>query len=130
MFYIRSTESGNELIFDDVKGDNFTVCFKSFELSVKREVWAYTDAHGLSNLFNRLAAHELPWSSTESWESIEGEFSLHATCNSRGVVNFKLCISNSGNAEPWSFSGNICTEIGQLPSIAKSAQQFFGVSVG
>jgi hypothetical protein len=61
MFAIRSTESGNTLIFDDVQGDYFSVCFNSSDQSVKREVWAYTDAYGLANLFEYLASYELPW---------------------------------------------------------------------
>lgn len=130
MFAIHSTESGNTLIFDDVQGDYFSVCFNSSALSIKREVWAYTDAYGLANLFECLACHELPWLTSEKWESIEGEFSLVATCNSRGIVNFNVCILDLGNAEPWKFEGNICTELGQLPAIAKSARQFFGVSAG
>ena len=130
MFVIHSTESGNTLIFDDVQGDYFSVCFNSAALSVKREVWAYTDAYWLANLFEYLATHELPWLTSEKWESIEGEFSLNATCNSRGIVTFKVCISDFENAEPWRFEGNICTELGQLPTIAKSARQFFGVSAG
>lgn len=130
MFAIHSSESGSRLIFDDVQGDYFTICYTSSEVAVKREVWAYTDSHGLANLFEHLASHELPWSSSEKWESIEGEFSLVATCNSRGIVNLNAKISTLGNAEPWIFEGNICTEIGQLPAIAKSARQFFGVSVG
>ncbi|UUD63571.1 hypothetical protein D16iCDA_18110 [Pseudomonas seleniipraecipitans] len=130
MFAIHSTESGNTLIFDDVQGDYFSACFSSSAQSVKREVWAYTDAYGLANLFEYLASHELPWQTSEKWESIEGEFMLEATCNSRGIVNFKVSISNLGITEPWKFEGNVCTELGQLPALAKSARQFFGVSAG
>lgn len=130
MFSIHSTESGSILTFDKVQGDYFSVCFSSSALSVKRGVLAYTDAHGLANLFEYLASHEFPWLTSEKWESIEGEFSLNATCSSRGIVNFKVCISDFGNEEPWRFEGNIRTEFGQLPTIANSARQFFSLPVG
>lgn len=130
MLAIQSTESGNTLIFDDVQGDYFSVCFTSSAQVVKREVWAYTDAYGLTNVFEYLAGHDLPWQTTEKWESIEGEFMLEATCNSRGIANFKVTISSLGITEPWKFEGSICTELSQLPALAKLARQFFGVSQG
>jgi hypothetical protein len=58
------------------------------------------------------------------------EFMLEATCDSRGIVNLKFSMSNLGIIEPWKFEGNVRTEVGQLPALAKSARQFFGASAG
>ena len=90
-------------------------------------VWAYTDGKGLAALLARLASYERPWSSGECWESIEGEFSLSATCSPLGEVGFSVCIRGlQGAPEEWQASATLTTELGQLPKIAAGAQRFFG----
>ena len=108
-------------------GDYFTVELRGSSVQATHAVWAYTDAQGLASLFARLASYERPWSSDECWESIEGEFSLSATCSPLGEVSFSVRIRGlQGAPEEWQVSAALTTELGQLPRIAAGAHQFFG----
>lgn len=128
MFSIRSSESDTELVFLSHRGDYFDVELRSRQLSAAREVWAYTDAYGLADLFEFLAKQSRPWRGTEAWSSIEGEFSLSATCSSTGVVSFEVKLCHFGTSEEWKLRKRISSEFGQLPRFAEMARAFFGPS--
>jgi len=129
-FSIKSNASDRELVFLDPREDYFVVELRGFGVRAIRDVYAYTDALGLSVLLNRLAEYSRPWSSAEGWESLEGEFSLAATCSSLGEVRFTVSIRDLfGSPEEWTVQASLVTEMGQLPSIAANAKSFFvGVS--
>ena len=95
MFLIHSTSSRRELVFSAYKDDYFHVELKGFELSASTDVWAHTDANGLNEFFQELGRLERPWQGERSWASIEGEFSLFATCTSLGNVTFQVALHGS-----------------------------------
>ena len=127
-FSIKSSASDRELVFLSPRADHFIVKLSGVALGVEREVYAYTDAQGLSRFFSSLAAHDRGWTDTPRWESLEGEFSISAQCSALGHVSFSICIRDMlGGPEEWAVSARLVTELGALPDIAKNATSFFDV---
>lgn len=125
MFTIHSTASSRELVFWDFRNDYFRVELKG-EVSATLDVYAYTDALGLSRFFAELAGCDRPWNGERSWSSLEGEFFISAICSSTGNVLFTVKLSGlPGAPEEWSVSAGIESELGQLAQIARSAALFF-----
>lgn len=127
-FRVKSSETNAELLFFGISGDYFSVEFSSDSVTCQRAVWAYTDAHGLADLFEWMASQGKPWEQAEGWESIEGEFKLYASCNLRGNVTFDIEMNCLGCAEEWRVKLQLKSEFGQLPSLAKQSRAFFGPS--
>lgn len=127
-FRVQSSETEAELIFFGVNGDNFSVAFSSGTVNCQREVWAYTDAHGLADLFEWMASQSKPWRTLEGWESIEGEFKFYVSCNARGNIIFDMEMNHLGGVEEWRVKTQLKSEFGLLPSLAKKARAFFGPS--
>ena len=126
MFSIHSTSSSRELVFSAHKDEYFRVELKGFEVAASADVWAYTDANGLNEFFQELGHFERPWQGQRSWASIEGEFSLAATCTSLGNVTFRVTLLGlQGAPEGWRVEAGLVTDLGQLEKIAKHAGVFF-----
>ena len=125
-FLIKSSETEATLLFSEIQGDYFVVALSSAAVSARREVWAYTDSHGLASLFEWMASQSKPWSKTEVWESLEGEFKLCASCSSVGVVTFDIEMNHMGCAEEWRIKSQLKSEFGQLTDLAVKARAFFG----
>lgn len=126
MFSIHSNSSDRALVFLPSEEDYFVVEFRGADLQATRKVYAFAEGAGLRRFFAALAAYERPWSSEETWSSLEGEFSLSASCSRLGIVTFLFAIHGSpGASEEWHVSASITTELGQLPRIAAGAQRFF-----
>jgi len=124
-FSIKSNASDRELVFSDARRDYFTVELRG---SGVRAVGGVYDAGGLAELFAKLATFERPWSGAETWESVEGEFSIAATCSALGEVRFSVCIRGMlGGPEQWEVSASLVSELGQLPGIAAHAESFLEV---
>lgn len=51
-FRVRSSESEAVLRFAGIRGDYFTVALTSGPVYARRDVWTYTDAHGLADFLN------------------------------------------------------------------------------
>ena len=123
---IHSTASRRELVFSQHKNDYLHVELKGLEVSASAAVWAYTDADGINDLFQELGGLEVPWQGERSWISIEGDFSLFATCTSLGSVTFRVEIRGSqGAPEEWRVNAGLVVEFGQLEQIARSSNAFF-----
>ena len=115
------------MVFLSAHADYFTVELKGSSVRATHAVWAGADTNALAELFLRLAVYERPWSGDERWESIEGDFSLCASCSPLGEVNFQVCFRGAqGAVEDWQVSAALTTEFGQLPEIAADARRFFG----
>lgn len=127
-FRIESSETEATLLFTGIRGDYFTVVLSSGPVNASRDVWAYTDAYLLADLFEWMAAQTKPWSGTEGWESIEGEFKIYASCSTLGAVTFDIEMNHLGIAEEWRLKGQIKSEFGQLPRLSTKARSFFGPS--
>lgn len=123
LFSIHSVSSDREFIFSNRDGEFFNFEIKGHEISAAIKVSTYTDDNGLNNLFKELSSFERPWQGTRSWESLEGEFEIHASCATLGQVTFVVNLrSYPGN---WKLQAEVKTELGQLPQIAKKAEIFF-----
>lgn len=127
-FTIKSSDSDLKLVLSDIEGDYFNAQISSSHINAKRKVYAYTDAYGFANLFEYLASQTKPWDGKESWSSLEQEFEFTASCSTLGTVTFTIELSHYGCVEEWSVKTEIKSEFGQLPSLAKSAREFFGES--
>jgi Family of unknown function (DUF6228) len=124
-FSIKSSGSDRELVFVEPRRDYFVVDLRGSGVRATREVYAYTDAQGLSAFFSRIAAYERPWTTPERWESLEGEFALEAACSKLGHVTFSARIRDTfGGAEEWEVRVDVATELGQLQGLAARAALF------
>jgi hypothetical protein len=125
-FAIRSCTSDRSLQVSEAGHESFTAELLGTGLSATLRVSTHTDAEGLSLFFGRLASQEQPWHGIESWESLEGEFRIMASCSSLGEVHFEVGLRFlQGAPEEWSLSAGLLTELGQLPIIARNAALFF-----
>jgi hypothetical protein len=129
LFSINSSSSSRELIFLSLQDDCFTVELVGAAVYATQSVSTYTDGHGLASLLGKIAAYERPWSAAESWESLEGDFSISATCSSLGNVTFSVYMCGMlSTPDEWKLSFKLITELGQLPQIATNAHRFFAVA--
>ncbi len=113
-------------MFSAHKDEYFHVELKGFDVSASTNVWAYTDAQVLNELFQDLGRLKRPWQGQRNWASIEGEFSLSATCTSLGNVTFRITLLGlRGAPEEWRVEAGLETDFGQLEQIAKHAGLFF-----
>ncbi len=123
---IHSTSSGRELVFSCCRDEYFHVALKGVEVSAEAEIWAYTDADGLKNMFPDLGSLASPWHGEHSWTSIEGDFSLTATCTSLGNVTLRVEFRGlQGAPEEWRVQAGLVLDFGQMEKLAKSAKIFF-----
>ena len=131
-FSIKSNASDRELVFLAARKDYFTVQLRGAYLQATRKVYAYSPHMGnIAELFSQLASQVRPWGDTASWESLEGELSLSATCSSNGIVALQVTITHHLlRPEDWSLSALLTTELGQLPSIGAAARGFFSIVAG
>ena len=128
-FIIKSCNSDLRLKLHNIEGDYFDAEVSSAQVSAKRKVYAYTDAHSFADLMEYLASQTKPWKNPESWGSLECEFEIIASCDIQGHVTFSVSISEvNGGCEDWDLKLDIASEFGQLPQLAKSARDFFGPS--
>lgn len=127
-FTIKSNDSDLRLTLTDVNGDYFTAKVISDRLSAQISVWAHSDSYGFADLFDWLAIQDKPWDGEQSWQSLEGEFKVAATCSSLGVIMFKVYFERFGGDEDWKIETEIRSEMGQMPELARAARIFFGKS--
>ena len=75
---------------------------KGIELFAKVGIWEDKALDGLHTLFQELAGSKTPWQGAHTWKSLDGEFSLSATCTTLGQVNFLIKLSHlTGSPEDW-----------------------------
>ena len=126
MFSIHSVNSDRELVFQALKDEYLGVELRGSGLSALVGVWLYTYADGLNSFFQKLASFKMPWQGAHTWESLEGEFSISATCATLGQVTFLVRLRNYVvSPEDWQVEAGLVTELGQLEKIAKDANTFF-----
>jgi hypothetical protein len=126
MFSIHSANSDRELFFSDFDHKKFNVELRGFELSSNISVWYDANISRLDEFFNDLAQSAKPWNDARNWESLDGEFSIAATCSATGTVLFKIeFLHQAGNDEESFIRAGLITEFGQLVTIARNAVIFF-----
>jgi hypothetical protein len=124
-FLIRSCMSDYSLRFVEAGRESFTAELSGAGLSAVVGVSAFEDLW-LPRYLRDLASQKRPWQGAKSWESMEGELQIEATCSSLGEVRFEVRMWHSrGSPEQWSVSAGVLSELGQLPAIARDSEQFF-----
>ena len=123
---IKSAHSGARLRFSDIQGDYFYATLTSPEYSGTVRIWAYTDSHGLANLFTSMAEKWRGWTEEMKWSSIEGEFSMTCSRDKLGHITLNIELRQEfGDLEPWRLRAALVVDAGQLETIAKDARRFF-----
>jgi hypothetical protein len=123
---IKSAHSASLIRFFGIEGDYFRVEMTNPEYSGAVRVWAYTDAHGLADLFAIIAENWKGWQGEKKWSSIEGEFSIIATSDKLGHISLSVEMHHDfGATEPWQLKSTVVVDAGQLDAIAKDAKAFF-----
>jgi hypothetical protein len=126
LFSIHSVNSERELTFSSFQGEQFQVEFKGSGIYALTGVWVDNHVQSLSVFFEELTRFTTPWQGVREWESLEGEFSISATCTTLGQVDFSIEIRHyGGGTEAWFVQGSLVTELGQLEKIARDAKAFF-----
>lgn len=125
-FSIKSSSSERELSFADPTRDGYTVTYRGNDVHACCGVYEFMQGDNLATLFQRVASFRRPWPGVEEWRSLEGEFSLAATCSSLGVVTFTASLSGlPGAPEEWRLTASLTSELGQLQRLAEEACLFF-----
>lgn len=125
-FEIKSAHSASRIRFFGIERDYFCVEMTNPEYSGAVRVWAYTDAHGLADLFASIAENWKGWLGEKKWSSIEGEFSIIATSDKLGHISLVIEMHHDfGATEPWCLKATVVVDSGQLDAIAKEAKDFF-----
>jgi hypothetical protein len=123
-FSIHSASSNKELVLSHRKGDYFQAQLRGVVESRIR-VYSYLKEDHLIAFFKGLAAKVRPWEGELSWESLEGELSISATCSTLGHVLFKVKLwGETGSPEAWRVDTGITYDFGQLMALARSVEKF------
>ncbi len=121
---IQSSSSSRTLRIHAAVDSYLTVTLEGHEISGVVQVWAETgEVEALAKFFGGMGSLEAPWKSARTWETIEGDFKLTATCSSLGAVTLLVNMSGlPGAAEEWQLQAGIETEFGQLSRLAAEAE--------
>lgn len=83
---------------------------------------------GLAELFTSFARDWRGWPGTRTWQSLEGELELTATCDRTGHVNLTVTLSDRMHPA-WSASADLVLEAGALERIAREVEAFERVAL-
>jgi Family of unknown function (DUF6228) len=126
LFSIHSVNSDRELRFQYLKEEYLEVELKGSGLSAVAGVSIYTYANGLNTFFEELSKFRAPWQGSHTWESLEGDSSISATCTTLGQVTLMVKLHHFlVDPEDWRVEAGLAIELGQLEKIAKDAKAFF-----
>jgi Family of unknown function (DUF6228) len=98
---IRSSRGKRSLRFHSRSGDYFIASIDGDNAQASVRVWGYTDCNLLVDLFESIALDWRGWEGERTWSSIEGEFSIAATTNSRGAVTLRVILSHNDGEDDW-----------------------------
>jgi Family of unknown function (DUF6228) len=118
----------SSLVISNLCGEGFTASIASTRINATLGVWTYGDSQSFADFIEDLSSQAKPWQGTETWESIEGEFKLSATCSNLGEVTFRIVLSDNDCPEPWQVTTGIKQGLGELTDLARSARKFFSPS--
>jgi hypothetical protein len=124
VFTIRSSSSNRTLGIGRKRADYLEVQLSGFAVSAMPTVWMEAeDVGSLIDFFLVLGQQQQPWQGARSWGSLEGDFTLSATCSSLGIVVLKVALRGlQGAAEEWQVAAGIELEFGQLAQLADEAR--------
>ncbi len=122
-FIIRDARIDRSLSFTDLETDYFTVHLGG-DITTTLRVYSYSPhSEPFSALFEKLGQQTRAWDGELSWTSLEGEFSLKASCDTVGHVF--LAIEMVNHTTDFQIQCQLHTDFGQLPLIGEMAAEFF-----
>jgi len=83
---IKSAHDGTSLEFTGCSSDYYNITLNGPNCQGTGKVYAFEPAEKISAFFHDMAANSRGWNGKKNWCSLEGEFSLSATCDSTGHI--------------------------------------------
>lgn len=132
-FLIPSAAGDGGLLFfqrspvDPTKSiDHFWVRVTDHNLSAAAQVYAgYAPSHP-APLFADMARQWAGWSGELVWESLEGELAIRCSRDRVGHIFIRVELRSGPMPDDWRVVVTVLAEAGQLESIARHAELFFG----
>jgi hypothetical protein len=132
-FYIPSATGAGGLLFFQRLPLDLTEPIQSFwvrvtdqNLSAAIQVsGGYIPSHP-APLFAEMARRWAGWDGELTWESLEGELTIRCTHDCLGHIFIRVQLLSGHLPDDWFVKATISTEAGQLESIARHAELFFG----
>lgn len=124
VFTIRSSSSNRALQIRRKDADHLEVELCGFAISATPSVWVEREDLGsLMDFFTVLGQQQQPWQGARSWGTLEGNFSLLATCSLSGAAVLKVELRGlQGAPEEWQLVAGMELEFGQLARLAEEVQ--------
>ncbi len=120
---IKSVQDSSTLELFAHTPRSYSVRLSGWSFNGTVRVDTYMPAGLLAAFFRDLATHWRGWETEKQWESLEGELSLVATCDSTGHITLQIRL-RGGPSYDWSLTGVLLLEAGQLDSIAEQVERF------
>ena len=106
--------------------DRFWVRVTDHNLSAEGQVYAgYAPSHP-GPLFADMARQWSGWSGELVWESLEGELAIRCSRDRVGHIFIRVELRSGPYTEDWRVIVTVLAEAGQLESISRRAEMFFG----
>lgn len=122
---IKSSSSDLSLTFSEYKNAYLIVQLNASHMKTSCKIYVHQDASDFQYFTHELASHETPWKGVKSWESLEQEIKISASCSSLGKVTFNIHLSIFYAPEPWSLKTDLHYDFGQLKKLNEASQAFF-----
>lgn len=126
-FLIRSADPASSLLFNNKSPDYFDVTVETPSLRATKRVsiYDYRPSNGFVDFSRRLASHKKPWTGEETWEPLERDMRLRATCDALGHVELKINLNHGfTDSDRWSLECSIFVDFGMLSFHAEGARRF------
>ena len=120
MISIRSCSSNRELKINFADESCLQIELVGFPVSAQLEVWTETDdAIDFQNFLANLGKQNSAWQGKQTWQSLEGDFTLSASCSALGNVVFDVELRGlQGSTEAWNITAGIDYELGRLAQLS------------
>ena len=126
-FLIKSANSASTLLLNNKSPNCFDVSIETPGLRATKKVCIYDCgwSNGFLDFFGHIASHSKPWAGAETWEPIDGNIRLRATCDALGHVELKIYLMDGfASIDDWSLECSIFVDFGMLPFHAEDARRF------
>ena len=122
---LKSADSAAVLEFANASGVYFDVALSAPHFRGATRVYNEPFGRSPAHFFRELV-EKLPGSKEETgWGSLDGEFSLEAISDLTGHTTVRVMIQEN-TGEVWRVEGYLILEAGQLETIARAVEKFFG----
>ncbi|MFD2441624.1 DUF6228 family protein [Paracoccus kondratievae] len=128
IFLMKSSSPGCSLQFSNRSPDYVDVTIETPNLRAMKRVFIYdnTSSGGFVEYFQMLAGHSSRWEGEKTWETLEGELHLGATCDAWGHVRLEIALRDY--QLDWSVRCSLLFDLGMLSEHASDAASFMASS--